>query len=118
MLAAPAAAVPFGVQPPEDPVARLAPAHRSRLGIHVVRPGLADGPGDVRGAGEHLARDASGVQTGSAEPALLDDGHVQIGEGVVDDGVAGSRTDDDKIVVAHPVSLRVPRPGRCAGALA
>lgn len=43
--------------------------------------------------------------------------HVESGERVVDDGVPGSRTDDDKIVMAHPATLRGPPPSRRPGTL-
>ncbi|MFK0202969.1 hypothetical protein [Streptomyces lavendulae] len=39
---------------------------------------------------EHLARDASPVQAGATEGALVDDDDVEVGEALVDDGVAGA----------------------------
>ncbi|MFE4632889.1 hypothetical protein ACFRJ1_05860 [Streptomyces sp. NPDC056773] len=113
--ASPATLLPVGVQAPEHPVPQVPPAHGEQLCVHVVGPGPVDRTGHVGGVGEHLARDAARVQAGSAEPPLLDDGHVEAGEGIVDDGVAGTRTDDDEIVLAHRARLRARvRPGSAA----
>ncbi len=88
------------VDPAEDPVPDVAPAHVAQFEVDAELRTARRGAGDVSGVHEHLRRDAADVQAGAAvgvvgTDTLVDHGDVPIGEPVVDDRVAGTGTDDD-----------------------
>ena len=61
--------------------------------------GRVHGPVDVRGLEQLLGGDAADVEAGTADPALLDQGHVEPGAGAVKRSrvAAGTAADDDDI---------------------
>ena len=74
-----------------------------RRGLHTELGRVADGPVDLGGLQELLGRDATAVQAGAADAALLDHGDVQAGRSAVErSGVpAGTPTQYDEIELAH-----------------
>ena len=109
------AAARDGVDPAEDAVADVLPAHAVRV-ASMPKPGAGgDGVGDVGGVDEHLGGDAADVQAGAAEGAALDDRDLLVLEVRRDEGVAGAGPDDREVEVRHAVQPRAsssstPRP--------
>src|SRR5699024_6940509 len=66
------------VDPSEDAVADVAPAHALETRVDPVPGGLADGGGDLGRVDEHLRGNAAHVEAGTAEGARLDDRDLQI----------------------------------------
>jgi hypothetical protein len=89
------------VDPAEDPVPDVGPAHLVDAGVDPVPPGVPDVLGDIGRVDVHLGRDAADVQAGAAEDAVLDQADVEMVEPVVDDRVAGAAADDDQVMMAH-----------------
>ena len=85
------------VDPPEDTVDDVAPAHLVDGGVDAVGARVRDVGGDVGCVDEHLGRDAAPVEAGSAEYVLFDDRHAQAVEIRGEDAVAGARTDDHDV---------------------
>ena len=61
------------VDPAEDPVPDVGPAHLVDARVDPVAPGVPDVLGDVGGVDVHLGRDAADVQAGAAEDTVLDE---------------------------------------------
>jgi hypothetical protein len=97
------------VESGEDAVADVAPADLVDACVDAVGGGPGDRLGEVGRVGEHLARNAADIETGTAERTVLDDRHIQVREGLVDDVVAGAGADDDQVVMAHPARVGADR---------
>ena len=66
------------VDPAEDAVADVLPAHPVQGGVDAEPPAGGDGVGDVGGVDEHLGGDAADVEAGAAEGAALDQGDLLV----------------------------------------
>ena len=104
------AAARDGVDPAEDAVADVLPAHPVQGGVDAEAGAGGDGVGDVGGVDEHLGGDAADVQAGAAEGAALDDRDLLVLEVRRDEGVAGAGPDDREVEVRHAVQPRASLP--------
>jgi hypothetical protein len=77
------------------------PVEAGLAGVDAERRRVGDGPVDVRGLEELLGGDATDVEAGAADPALLDERDVEPGAGAVERGriAAGAAADDDDVEV-------------------
>ena len=71
-------------------------------------------PGPLGGHHEHLGGNATPVQTGATEDrAFFDQGDVQVGETLIDDGVARTGSDHGNVEMLHaPILSCVTGPAR------
>ena len=94
------------VDAPEHPRDDVVPPHPVDVGVDAVTRCVADGFGDLGGIDEHLGRNASHVEAGSAEGSLFTDRNPFFGVTVVENAVAGTGSDDREVVALHSVALQ------------
>ncbi|SIK86837.1 Uncharacterised protein [Mycobacteroides abscessus subsp. abscessus] len=96
-----------GIDPAEDPIPDIAPPGAVNRAVHAQPCALTCLIGQVRRIDEHLGRDATDVQTGTAVRASvhapIDDRYLLVGEPIVGQGVCAAGTDDDEVV--HLLSI-------------
>ncbi len=105
-----------GIDAPENPGDDVVPAHPLDAGVNAVARRVADRLGDLGRVHEHLGRDASDVEAGSAEGALLAHRHPLVGEAVIENAVARTGSNDRDVVGLHALTpFRMTRGRRHRG---
>ena len=95
------------VDPAEDPVPDVWPAHPVQRGVDAVSARVGDGVGDLGGVDVHLGGDAPDVQAGTPEGPGLDDRDALAAEVGGDQGVTRAGANDCQIEVSHTQRLTV-----------
>src|SRR6185312_2368601 len=102
------------IDPPENARNHVTPPHPVDVRIDAVTRRATDCIRHLGGVDEHLRRNASDVQTGAAEGALLADRRPLTRVAIVENAVARTRSDDRDVVGFHCASAAYPFDGEAS----